>query len=138
QYAEQFRKQLPAAPEGLLSGYVRWAPWVAIVFGAIGVLVLLVLGGILTVLSPLLLLGGSSGISSGASAFFAIVVGLVIAALDLIGGYLMLQRRLTGWWILAVGIALQLLSNLFSVAVLGLVFSLAVAYVHLEVKPRYA
>jgi hypothetical protein len=107
------------------------------VFGAVGVLVLLVLGGILTFLSPLLLLGGSSGISSGASAFFAIVVGLVIAALDLIGGYLMLQRRLTGWWILAIGIGLQLLSNLFSAAVLGLVFSLAVAYVHLEVKPRY-
>ena len=34
-YVERLRVQLPAAPEGLVNGYVRWAPWVAIVFGVI-------------------------------------------------------------------------------------------------------
>src|ERR687886_1580914 len=42
-YAERLRVQLPAAPEGLLNGYVRWAPWVAIVFGIIGLLATLAL-----------------------------------------------------------------------------------------------
>jgi hypothetical protein len=41
-------------------------------------------------LSPLLLLGGSEGIRSGGSLFLSIVFGLVLAALDIVGGYLML------------------------------------------------
>ncbi len=136
-YAEQARLQLPAAPEGLLNGYVRWAPWVAIVFGVFGLLLLVVLGGILTVLSPLLLLGGAEGIQGGASAFFALAIGIVLAALELVGGYMMLNRRLTGWWILAVGIILNVLRSLLTFSILGLILSLAVAYVHLHVKPRY-
>ena len=35
-YAERLRAQLPPAPEGLLTGYVRWAPWIAMIFGIIG------------------------------------------------------------------------------------------------------
>jgi hypothetical protein len=136
-YAEQIRKQLPAAPEELLAGYMRWAPWVYIVLGAIAI-VFLVLGGlILTGVSLLVMAGGGSGVSSGLGGLIAVVVGIVVGVLGVVGGLLMRQQRLTGWWIIAVGIVLQLISNLFSVAILGLLITLAVAYVHLLVKPRY-
>jgi hypothetical protein len=136
-YAERARAMLPAAPPGLLDGYVRFAPWVAIIFGVLGVLLLLVLGGVLTVLSPLFLAGGASGIESGFSTAIAIVVGLVASALELVGGYQMLKGKLTGWWLLAFGIALSILRGLFGLSLLGLLFSLAIGYVHLQVKPRY-
>jgi hypothetical protein len=137
-YAEQARKQLPAAPDSLLNGYVQWAPWIAMFFGVIGLLGSLALMGILTVLGPLLLLGGASGIQSGASAFLTLAVGVVLSVVEIAGGYLMRKRSLTGWWILAFGIALGVVTNLFQVAILGLIISLAVAYVHLHVKLRYA
>lgn len=137
EYVERARQQLPAGPPGLLNGYVAWAPWVAIVFGIFGVFGLLALGGILAVLSPFLLLGGASGVSAGAGAFLAIAVGLVLSVLEIAGGYLMLKRSLTGWWLLGLGIALSVLRGLFSLSIFGLLLSLLVAWIHLQVKPRY-
>ena len=34
-YAEKLRVMLPQAPPGLLDGYMKFAPWIAIVFGAL-------------------------------------------------------------------------------------------------------
>jgi hypothetical protein len=137
-YAELARKQLPAAPEEILNGYMRWAPWVYIVLGAIAVFFLVVGGLILTGASLFAMLGGGSGVGAGLSALLSFVVGIVAGVLGIVGGYLMRMRRLTGWWIIAVGIVLQVLSNLVGVSLIGLLISLAIAYVHLQVKPRYA
>jgi hypothetical protein len=134
---ERARQQLPAAPPSLLNGYVRFAPWVAIVFGVLGFFGLLVLGGVLAVLSPLLLLGGASGVSAGADAFLAIAVGLVLTVLELAGGYLMLKRSATGWWLIGLGIAVSALNDLFHVAILGLIIVLAIAWIHIQVRPEY-
>jgi hypothetical protein len=108
------------------------------VFGALGVL--LTLGGLLlgALLSPFLLLAGVHGIQAGASAFIALVLLLVASLLDLGGGYLMLQRRLTGWWVVAIGLIVGAVNNLLSINVLGLIITLAIAYVHVHVKPRYS
>ena len=137
-YAERLRVQLPAAPEGLLNGYVRWAPWVAIVFGIIGLLATLALLGLGAILSPFLLLAGAQGVQAGGELFLSLVLGLVLAAAEVVGGFLMRDMRLTGWWILALGLAVNLLTSLFHFSALGLVVTLLVAYVHLLVKPRYS
>ena len=137
-YVERLRVQLPAAPPNLLNGYVRWAPWIAIVFGVFGLLLLLALAGIGAALSPLLLLGGSEGIRSGGSLFMSIVFGLLLAVLDIVGGYLMLKMRVTGWWIVAAGLVVYLIQDLFGGNVLGLIITLLVAYIHVQVRPRYS
>jgi hypothetical protein len=137
-YADRLRAKLPAAPESLLGAYVRWAPWVASVFGVrgtLGMLTLLVFGA---VLSPLLLLGGASGVSSGAGLFIALILGVITSVLEVAGGYLMMKRRLTGWWLLAVGTVVGLLNSLIGVSLFGLIINLLVGYVHLLVKPRYS
>ncbi len=131
-YAERLRVMLPAAPEGLLAGYVTWAPWVAIVFGALGILGALALLGMGSVL-PFTMMPGSYYAG-------ALVVGLLAgaaSAAELVGGILMRQMRLLGWWLLALGLILGVLNNLFSAGIVGLVVTLAIAYVHLQVKPRY-
>ena len=131
-YADQLREKLPAAPEGLLAGYVTWAPWVAIVFGALGILGALTLLGIGSAL-PFMMAPGSYYAG-------ALVVGLIAgaaSALELVGGILMRQMRLLGWWLLAIGLILGVLNNLFSAGIVGLVVTLAIAYVHVQVKPRY-
>ena len=131
-YADRLRAMLPAAPEGLLAGYVTWAPWVAIVFGALGILGALAILGIGAAVLPFM--------TSGSYYAGAFVVGLIAGAasvLELVGGILMRQMRLTGWWLLAIGLILGVLNNLFSAGIVGILVTLAIAYVHLQVKPRY-
>jgi hypothetical protein len=136
-YVEQLRRRLPAAPENLINIYVRWAPWVAIVFGVLGVLAFLVLSALSTVLLPFLALAGASGIHAGGLALIESLIGIVVILLEIVGGFMMLQRREVGWWILAFGIAVGILSNLLHVAVLSLVVTLLIAYIHVEARPQY-
>jgi len=136
-YVEQLRSRLPAAPENLVNGYVRWAPWVAIVFGVLGVLAFLVLSVLSTVLLPILALFGAAGIHAGGTAVIESLLGIVVSVLEIVGGIMMFQRRELGWWILAFGIAIGILSNLLHVAVLTLVLTLLVAYIHIEARPQY-
>lgn len=137
-YAERLRTMLPAAPPGLLDGYMRFAPWIAIIFGALGVLFSLL--GLLfgAALSPLLLVfGGAAGLGFSGALIFALVVGLLINVLEVVGGYLMLQRRATGWWLLAFGMVVSVLQNLLGRSVLVLIVVVLIAYIHLQVKPNY-
>jgi len=139
EYADRLRTQLPAAPESLtpvFNGYVAWMPWISIIFGAIGLCVGLgfLLAGAL--LSPFLVYTGYAG--AGLQLFISIVALLLGSALGVAGGYLMLQRSLTGWWLLAVGYILNALGSLVGGHIFNLIIILAFAYVHLNVKPRYS
>ncbi len=136
-YAERLRVKLPAAPPAVLDGYVTWIPWLAIVFGALGVLVFLAATVLSAILAPFLIFGGAAAVTYGGMAIVTLVFGLVYGVLDVVGGYLMLNRRLTGWWLLAIGLIVNLLSNLLSASLFGFVITLLIGYVHLLVKPRY-
>ncbi len=134
-YAEQLRVKLPAAPPGLLNFYMSVVPWLAIIFGALLILISLVALVGSTILGPLAIMFGSPGVGLG------LVVGSLFAlassVLELVGGWLMLQRKATGWWLLAFGLAISILTSLFRLNILGLIIVLAIAYVHLQVKPNY-
>jgi len=85
---------LPQAPPGVLDGYMRFAPWIAIIFGALGVvfsLLFLLLGA---AMSPILVVfGGAAGASFSGALLLTLLVGLLINVLEIVGGYLMLQRN---------------------------------------------
>src|SRR5258708_5211398 len=135
-YAEQARVKLPAAPPGLLNFYMSWVPWLAIVFGVLGILISLVALIGSTILGPLAIMFGSPGVGLGL--LFGSVVGLASSALDVIGGWLMLQRKATGWWLFALGLVVGLLANLVRLNIIGLIILLLIAYIHLQVKPNYS
>jgi hypothetical protein len=78
---------------------------------------------------------GAAG--TGLSLILGSLLSLVAAAVDVAGGWLMLQRRATGWWLLAIGYVVGMLSSLVHVSILGLIFWLLIAYIHLQVKPNY-
>jgi hypothetical protein len=134
-YAEQIRVKLPLAPPGLINGYMSVVPWVAIVFGILGALISLAALVGSTVLGPLMVMFGAAG--AGFSLILGSLLSLVIAVLLVAGGWMMMQRRLTGWWLLAASMVVSLLSSLLHVSILGLIFWLLIAYVHLQVKPNY-
>src|SRR5579859_368272 len=134
-YAERPRVALPVAPPGLLAGYMKWWPWVAIVFGTLAILFSLVALVGSTVLAPLFIVFGSPG--TGFGLFLGSIISLLSSILEVIGGYLMLQRKATGWWLLAFGLVVSLLGSLIHGAVFSLVILLLIGYVHLQVKPNY-
>jgi hypothetical protein len=135
---ERIRKQLPPAPEGLLAFYVKWIPWVAIVLGAIS-LVLLIVGGLfVAVLTPFMAASGTSGVAAGLGLIVGIVLGLVYSILAIVGGWRMRSMKLNGWWLLAAGLVISFISDVISLSILGIVIVLGIAYLHLQVKSRYS
>ena len=136
-YVERLRVQLPAAPEPLLDAYVRFAPWLAIIFGAIGLFFLIFVGLLGSVLVPLAVALGAQSVGRGVGFFIGLVLGLIAGVAEVSGGYLMLQRRLSGWWLLALGIVVAALNSLVSFSLIGLIIIIFIGYVHLMVKPRY-
>jgi hypothetical protein len=134
---ERLRQRLPAAPEALLDGYVRFAPWIAIVFGVLGLLGVLTLLGIGAAVSPAYMASGYGAVYGG-GLIIALVLGLAGSALDLVGGYYMLRRSLAGWWLVAAALVVSVVSSLLNVALLSLIIALLIAWIHVLVKPRYS
>src|SRR4051794_35603056 len=81
-YAERARVAMPAAPPGLMDGYMRFAPWVAIVFGLLGLVLLLGVLVIGAVVTPIAMAFGITPISAGVGAFVGIIAALISAALE--------------------------------------------------------
>jgi hypothetical protein len=141
---ERFRLQLPAAPTGLLNRYVAWAPWIAMVFGVLSILFLVGLLAVGAVLSPFLLasdvagVAGGAGVAAGLGLIMFVVPSLGVSVMQVVGGFLMRSRRLTGWWLVGLGIVVNLVLGVVHADAIGLLVSLLVAYLHLQVKPRYS
>ncbi len=134
-YADQARIKLPLAPQGLTDFYMSVWPWLAIVFGVLGILISLVAVVGSTILGPLMIMFGSPG--TGLGLILGSIISLAGSALAVAGGWLMLQRKATGWWLLAVGYLVNFLSSLVHAAILSLILIILFAYVHLAVKPNY-
>ncbi len=134
-YADQLRVKLPVGPPGLLNAYMNVAPWLAIIFGGLGAIISLAALVFSTALGPLLVMFGQPG--SGFALILTSLLSLAVAVLEIAGGVMMLQRKATGWWLLAVGMVVSLLSSLLHVAAIGLIFWLLIGYIHLQVKPNY-
>jgi hypothetical protein len=143
-HLERIRLQLPAAPAGLLNLYVAWAPWIAMVFGVLSVVVLVGLLALGAALGPFLLFAdaaggaGGAGVAAGLGLILFAVPSLGVSVMEVVGGFLMRSRRLPGWWLVGLGIVVNLVLGLMHVDAVGLMVSLLVAYLHLQVKPRYS
>jgi hypothetical protein len=137
-YVSQFNRQVPALPEGLLSFYMSWAPWLLMIFGGLGFVFFvfgLLFGAILT---PVAALGGAQSAGVGFSVIVASVIGLVSCAVDVAGGFMMYRRQLTGWWLVALGMVLALLSDIVGISIVALIVHGLIGYIHLQVRPRYS
>jgi hypothetical protein len=120
-----------------MDAYVKWIPWIAIIFGAIGFIFTVLFGLLGAVISPFLVLAGAEGLRAGMSGLFAIVLGGVGSALSFVGGLKMRAMSATGWWIYAFGLLVGLVNDLVSISMLGLIITLALAWIHIHVRPRY-
>lgn len=130
------RLPLPPLPVNAKEGLVKIAPWLALIFGILGVLVSLSATGLLTVFSPFMVLGGGLGMAAGGLA--GAVLGIVSSALMLMAYPGLKDRKMTGWkW----SVYSQTVSVIASIVALNLVGALIGGligfYILFQIKSYY-
>lgn len=132
---EDWFSKLPSLPKNWQEVIVKITPWLALIFGVLGVLVSLVGVGLLTVLAPFVLLGGGLGRASG---------GVIGAVLALVSSALLLaafpgtkKRQMGGWKLLFYSEVVSLVSALVAVSPSGVLGSAIGFYILFQIKNYY-
>jgi hypothetical protein len=136
-YVEQARAKLPEPPPNVQDIYVKWVPWLGIIWGIFGLIFAVLFGLLGAILAPFLVFAGAEGLRAGMSGIFALVLWGVASAFSLVGGLKMKQMNATGWWLFAVCLIVTAVSDLIPFNPIGLVITLAFAWIHVHVRPRY-
>ncbi len=133
---ETWFSKLPALPANVREVLVKIAPWVALIFGILGIVASIAATGVLAVLSPMVALGGGLGVAAG---------GVIGGLLALVGSVLMVMaypglrdHKMAGWrwsfWSETVSVVASLIAlNLVGAVVGGLIGY----YILFQIKSYY-
>lgn len=126
--------KLPSLPAGIREFIVTIAPWLALIFGILGVLGSLSALGLSTVSSPLLALGG---VKVAGGLMLISILTLAQSVLILVAVPKLFPRKMAGWtfvfWSQIVGVV----SAVVSMEVGGVIFSLIGFYILYQVRSYY-
>jgi hypothetical protein len=132
---EQIYAKLPSLPTNVKDFIVMITPWLALIFGILGVLGSLSAFGISVVASPLVALGG--GFNAATGLIVATIIGLVASILEIVAFPKLLHRKASGWtflfWIEALGV----LSAIISLSGVGVIMALIWFYFLFQIRPYY-
>jgi len=92
---EKVYDKLPPLPSSVKEFAVAVAPWLALIFGVLGVLGSLSAFGLSTVFSPVIALGGGVNVATGL--IIASVIGLAESVMMLVAFPSLLKRKAAGW-----------------------------------------
>jgi hypothetical protein len=129
-----YYKKLPELPKGGRDAVVAITPWLALIFGILGIIVALVGLGVFTFLAPIAMLG--SGYNAG-SGFFYVLLGLVSSALLLIAFPGTKARKMRGWRLLYYSEVVGLIANIVSLSLGGVFFTLIGFYFLYQIRSYY-
>lgn len=133
---EDWFAKLPPLPANVKDILVKVMPWLALVFGILGVLAAIAATGLMAALSPVMVLGGGVGVATG---------GVIGALLAVVGSVLMLasfpglkNMKIAGWklafWSQAVGVV----SSVVALNLVGALISALVGfYLLFQIKSYY-
>lgn len=132
---EKAYEKLPPLPVSVKDFIVLVAPWLALVFGILGVLGSLSAFGLSTVLSPLVALGGGVGVAT--SLMVVSLIGLVESIMMLVSFPSLMKRKAFGWTLMFWAEVLAVVSSIVSFSVVGVVLALVWFYFIFQVKSYY-
>ena len=131
---EQFKK-LPPLPANWKDVIVNIVPWLALIFGLIGVFGSLAAVGVLTFLAPAVLLGGGASVASG---------GIIGAVLALVASVLMVAafpgtraKKMSGWNLLFWSETVSVISSVIAFSIAGVIGALIGFYILFQIKSYY-
>lgn len=128
--------KLPSLPGNVKEIIVKIAPWIALIFGVIGVLGSLTATGLLTALSPFIALGG--GLGAAAGGIIGAVLGLVSSVLMLLAFPGLRDRKMVGWKYSFYGELTSVISSLVAFNLVGAVVGALIGFYFLfQIKSYY-
>lgn len=132
---EEWFKKLPPLPANAVEGLFKIAPWIALVFGVIGVLGSLSGFGALTFLAPLAAMGGASNYYG--LGIISTVGWLVSSVLMLLAFTGLKDGKMSGWNLLFWSEVVSVVASLV-VFSLGTIVGAAIGfYLLFQIKPKY-
>lgn len=134
-YTEGWFKKLPPISSGARATLVNIMPWLALIFGLLGVIVSIAGFGILTVLSPFILMGG--GVHAAGAGVFGVLVGLASSILLLAAYPGLKSHKMKGWTLIYWSQVLGVVSAVLSASIFGILVSLVGLYLLFQIKPAY-
>jgi hypothetical protein len=132
---ENVYKKLPVLPKGVREFVVAVAPWLAIIFGILGILGSLAAFGISTVASPFIALGGGLGLAT--NLIIATLLGLVESVLMVIAFPSLLKRKVFGWSMLFWAEILAVVAGVVTLSVYSVIVALIWLYFVFQIKSYY-
>lgn len=127
--------KLPVLPKDVKDVIVNITPWVALIFGVLGVLGALAGFGVLSVFSPLAVMGGGAGALG--SGMVAVVLWLVSSALLLAAFPGTRKQKVQGWNYLFYSETVSLIANVISFNLGGILIALVAYYLLYQIRSYY-
>ncbi|MCL5019407.1 MAG: chromate transporter [Patescibacteria group bacterium] len=126
---------LPALPKGFKDFIVAIAPWLSLVFGALGLLGSLAALGIVTFLSPAVMMGAGAGAAAGLT--LSVILALASSILTLVAVPGLFNRKIAGWSFIFLSEIVSVVSSVVVFSIVGILFSLVGFYILFQVKSYY-
>jgi hypothetical protein len=135
---EDFFKKAPAIPANGREALVNIMPWIALIFGILGILTALGGIGLLTVFSPLAVFSGASGVASYGGTVLATWVYLGASVLLLAAYPGTKAKKLSGWNLLFWSDVVNVIASLVGGAIVSaVVWGLVGFYLLFQIKSYY-
>ena len=132
---EDLFKKLPPLPKGVKEFIVAVTPWLALIFGVLGLIGLLIAIGLFTFLSPVMVLGGGVRVTTGLS--LSLVLNFLSVLLIVIAVPSLFSRKISGWNFVFLSEIVTVVSAALMFNFIGIVFSLVFFYVLFQIKSYY-
>jgi hypothetical protein len=127
----------PALPKNAREILVKVLPWIALVFGILGVLGSISGLGLLTVFSPLALFGGAEGVASYGTGFIAALFWLVSSVLMLAAFPGLQGHKLQGWNLMFWSEVASVVGAVLSLSLGGVLGAVIGVYLLFQIKSHY-
>lgn len=132
---DEYFKKLPQLPKNARDAIVSITPWLALIFGILGVAASLVGLGLFTFLSPLLMLGATRAFGTG---YVTVILGLAASVLLLLGFPGTQKKQEKGWRMIYYSEVVNLLVAIISISLSGVLFSLVGFYFLYQIRSYYS
>lgn len=131
---EEIFKKLPPLPANAVGVLVKITPWLALIFGILGVLTALAGFGILTAFAPFAVAGGVRGYGLG----FIAAIGLGVSSLMMLLAFPGLRAgKMSGWTMLFWSEVVNVVASLVGFSLGSVIGAIIAFYILFQIKPRY-
>ncbi len=132
---EDWFLKLPPLPKNAREWLVKATPWIALIFGILGVLTGLAAIGVLTAFTPLIAMGG--GFANAGGSLFSLVISLAASVLLLLAFPGTKAKKIGGWNFLFWSEVASVLAGLAALSIGSLIVSVIAFYLLFQIKAYY-